>query len=94
MMKIASLLIVFNAILIFAEQTYTEVHLNYYMTPYNNYGGTVCNLNYYAHRKERYLTFDDIKKLDPELHCLKSLLFLENVAEDIVQVGIQLRSNV
>ena len=53
----------------YAEKTYSEVHLNYYMTPYNNYGGTVCNLNYYGHRKERYLTFNEIKALDPQLHC-------------------------
>ncbi|KAI8063462.1 hypothetical protein BC940DRAFT_321613 [Gongronella butleri] len=69
MCKLASLIIVFNAILILAEQTFTEVHLNYYMSPYNDYGGTVCNLNYNGHRQERYLTFSDIKKLDPELHC-------------------------
>lgn len=57
--------------IVFAEdRTYNEVHLNYYQEgKYVGYAGTVCNLNYYGHRKERYLTFNEIKSLDPELHC-------------------------
>lgn len=62
MKLIAVVLITLFSAYVAAQRKYQQIHLNYYHTIQNNYGGTVCQLN-------TELTVEQLKDIDPDVKC-------------------------